>query len=114
MLGAQALVAAAREGQMTATELLLAENVDVNTPVPPFSVTPLWKASEHGHLDVVELLLAAGADCLAICRQKCALEPAQEKGHCEVVSRLKQAMGRGQEDQTRDLIVVGCTTKPHL
>jgi ankyrin repeat protein len=74
MLGAQVLVAAAREGQMRVTELLLAENMDVNTLVSPFSVTPLWKASEHDYLDVVELLLAAGADYLALCRQKTALE----------------------------------------
>lgn len=52
---------AVRKGDLAATTALLDQGVDVNAKFR-YGTTALFKAAERGHLDIVKLLLARGAD----------------------------------------------------
>jgi len=60
--GETPLLAAARAGSVPAVRQLLARGVDVNTAEGFQNTTALMWAAAEGHLDVVDLLLEAGAD----------------------------------------------------
>jgi len=54
-------------------------------------VTPLHSAVERGQADIVELLVAKGADVTAKDRQgRTALTIAERKGHTEIVELLRK------------------------
>jgi ankyrin repeat protein len=60
--GQTPLLAAARSGSVPAVRLLLARGVDVNAAEKYQQTTPLMWAAAENHLDVVDLLIEAGAD----------------------------------------------------
>jgi ankyrin repeat protein len=60
--GETPLLSAARAGSVPAVRLLLARGVDVNHAEKFQQTTALMWAAAEGHLDVVDLLLEAGAD----------------------------------------------------
>ena len=60
--GETPLLSAARAGSVPTVRLLLARGVDVNAAENFQQTTALMWASAEGHLDVVDLLLEAGAD----------------------------------------------------
>jgi ankyrin repeat protein len=60
--GETPLLSAARAGSVPAVRLLLARGVDVNHAEQFQQTTALMWAAAEGHLDVVDLLLEAGAD----------------------------------------------------
>ncbi len=57
----EALRNAARRGDVSEVQALLASGVDVNA-ASSYGVTPMAMACDHGHAEVVRALLAAGAD----------------------------------------------------
>jgi hypothetical protein len=66
-----ALYVAAQRGDVTSVKALLEKGADVHTRVhfvnkPGKTWTPLHSAAEHGHMDVVNVLLAAGAKVQAL------------------------------------------------
>ncbi len=60
--GETPLLASARAGSVAAVRLLLTRGVDVNAAETFQKTTALMYAAAEGHLDVVDLLLEAGAD----------------------------------------------------
>jgi ankyrin repeat protein len=60
--GETPLLAAARAGSVAAVRLLLARSVDVNAAEKFQKTTALMWAAAEGHLDVVDVLIEAGAD----------------------------------------------------
>jgi uncharacterized protein len=60
--GETPLLAAARSGSVPAVRLLLARGIDVNAAEKFQQTTALMWAAAEGHIDVVDLLLEAGAD----------------------------------------------------
>jgi hypothetical protein len=91
-----ALIAAAEKGNVRSARALIRNGVDVNgrgvgDDVAPTN-RPLAVAAEHGHLEVVEVLLAAGAkvdSCCCACTT--ALHYAIRGGHTKIVARLLEA-----------------------
>lgn len=90
--GSTELYYAARQGDIAWVECCLAEHPEQVNPRDPYTVTPLQTAASKGHKEVVELLLAKGADvngktgfvfggCTALHRATC-------EGHKEVVEVL--------------------------
>jgi ankyrin repeat protein len=53
---------AAADGKINAVKYHLAAGVDVNAKLDPLGTTPLHHAAGWGHKDIVELLIAEGAD----------------------------------------------------
>jgi len=60
--GETPLMAAARSGNVPAVRLLLEQKVDVNAAEKEQQTTALMRAAAEGHVDVVDVLLKAGAD----------------------------------------------------
>ena len=56
------LIYAAKGGNLSAVQTLLADGANVNAKDEEYGGTPLWMASMSGHIEVVKLLLEAGAD----------------------------------------------------
>jgi hypothetical protein len=79
---------AARDGDVTTVERLLADGLDPDTPNDGGGYS-LPLAAENGHLDVVSLLLSAGASCDL--GGKPALMCAATRGHDDVVRSLLSA-----------------------
>ena len=63
-MGAKAmpLDQAVRSGDLAAARAAIADGADINRPIPPFLMPPLSLAAIRDDLDMVQLLLAAGAD----------------------------------------------------
>ncbi|MHC4555896.1 MAG: ankyrin repeat domain-containing protein [Planctomycetota bacterium] len=77
---------AAATGNLDLTKSLMAEGLDVNYREDATLKTPLHRAVMGGHKQVVELLLANGADVNA--GKLTALHYAAEKGHTEIAEML--------------------------
>jgi ankyrin repeat protein len=72
--------------------LLLDHGADVNAKQMG-GYAPLHQAASAGKTAVVETLLAHGADPSSLCdRGKTPADYAEEKGHAEVASRLREQM----------------------
>ncbi|MGH9875160.1 MAG: ankyrin repeat domain-containing protein [Pyrinomonadaceae bacterium] len=82
---------AVRKGDLTATTALLDQGADVNAKFR-YGTTALFKASERGHLEIVKLLLARGADVTVkdTFYGATALNQALDTDHNEIVTLLLQ------------------------
>jgi len=102
---ADQLQEAARKGDAATVVKLLAEGVDVNTKFR-YGTTALFFACDHGHVDVVKVLLDRGADLTVkdsfygFTPLMLALQPAQKKkpGHTEIAKLLIAKGAPGKED----------------
>jgi len=102
---ADALAAAARQGDAAAVKRLLGEGLDVNTKFR-YGVTALSYAADHGQLEVVKLLIARGADVnvkdtfYGATPLTWASSPAQTRKpeHAQIVGLLLKAGAKGKED----------------
>lgn len=96
---------AARKGDVGAVKKLLDEGVDVNTKFR-YDVTALIYACDHGHLDVVKVLLERGADMSArdtfygLTPLAIATAPAQQKKavHTEIAALLIEKGAPDKQD----------------
>ena len=96
--GVTALQAAAIAGDLMLAELFISHGADVNAWSPSGGCrTAIEGAAEHGRLDMVQLLLNAGAtgDATQTTGLEHAVKLAEENGHFAVASLLKE-----QEDST--------------
>lgn len=101
---ADALSAAARRGDAAAVTKLLDEGVDVNTKFR-YDVTALSYAADHGHLEVVRVLLARKAEVnikdtfYGASPLTWAASPAQKRKpeHAQIVGLLLKAGAQGKE-----------------
>src|SRR3954471_21957055 len=100
---------AARKGDAAAVRKLLDEGVDVNTRFR-YDATALFYACDHGHLEVVRLLLERGADMsikdtfYGFTPLALAISPAQKKKpeHMEIAKLLIQKGAPGKADALSD------------
>jgi ankyrin repeat protein len=95
----EALLAAAKQGELAAVKELLAKNADVNAKTR-YNLTPLMLAAEKGHLEVVKVLLAAGADLNVVdsfYKSRTALNSAANGGHAEIVRLLLEKGANSKE-----------------
>jgi ankyrin repeat protein len=96
---------AARKGDAAAVKKLLDEGVDVNTKFR-YGTTALFFACDHGHVDVVKVLLDKGADLTlkdsfyGFTPLMLAVSPAQKKKpeHTEIAKLLIAKGAPGKED----------------
>jgi Ankyrin repeats (3 copies)/Domain of unknown function (DUF3471) len=101
---ADELSAAARKGDAATVQRLLDEGVDVNTKFR-YGVTALFYACDHGHVDVVKVLLDRGADpnvkdtFYGMTPLTMAVSPAQRKRpeHTEIAKLLIKKGAAGKE-----------------
>ncbi len=101
---AEQLQEAARKGDAVMVTKLLDEGVDVNTKFR-YNATALFYACDHGHLEVVKVLLARGADLTAkdtfygFTPLALAIGPAQKKKpeHAEIAKLLIAKGAPGKE-----------------
>ncbi|KAJ6783166.1 hypothetical protein PWT90_03737 [Aphanocladium album] len=128
---AAALQAASEDGRLEVVELLLRYNVKINDIVYPkgstlicsgirrksgdrigYGQTALQAACQHGHIEVVERLLAANADVNAAAGQdggKTALEAAYCSGRMDIVERLLIAGADVHDDPAAvDALLFAC------
>ncbi len=83
-------------------------NADTEVAGRAYGTTSLVAASQHGHVHVVQHLLAGGADPhKALNDGSTALDKAREHGMDEVVQVLRQAMGHEVYEATRGRFVGG-------
>jgi hypothetical protein len=102
---ADELSAAARRGDAAAVKKLLDEGVDPNTKFR-YDVTALTYACDHGHLEVVKVLLAHGADInvkdtfYGSTPLRLAISPAQKKRpeHTEIAKLLIAKGAEGKDE----------------
>jgi hypothetical protein len=105
---------AARKGDAVAVAKLLDEGVDVNTKFR-YNATALFYACDHGHLDVVKVLLDRGADMSAkdtfygFTPLMLATSPAQTKkpAHTEIAKLLIQKGSPGKDEALSSAIQSG-------
>jgi hypothetical protein len=111
---AEQLSAAARKGDAAAVKKLLDEGVDVNTKFR-YGATALFYASDHGHLEVVKVLLERGADMslkdtfYGFTPLSLAMGPAQKKKpeHGEIAKLLIQKGAPGKEQALSTAVQTG-------
>ena len=92
-----ALVRASEEGKLAAVEALLGDGAAINYRRINDEATPLYIASQNGHVEVVKALLAAGADFNQ--PNKDGVTPftaASQNGHLKVVAELLDAEAGGE------------------
>jgi ankyrin repeat protein len=86
------LYIASLKGNLNSVTYLLEKGADKNKATTA-GVTPIFIASQIGHLEIVKALVAAGAD-VNIARKGSGITPlysASEKGHLEIVKTLLEA-----------------------
>src|SRR5204862_11045 len=113
---AEQLQDAARKGDAATVKKLLDEGVDVNTRFR-YDATALFYACDHGHLDVVKVLLERGADMsikdtfYGFTPLALATGPAQKKKpeHFEIAKLLIQKGAPGKETALTDASESGDT-----
>ena len=93
---------AAKDGNIEAVKLDLADGTDVNTK-DDNGRTPLHYATEEGHKEIAELFIAAGADVNAIIvsgryQGKTSLDRAEEQKQPEVADLLRKHGGKTSEE----------------
>ncbi len=96
---------AARKGDAAAVKKLLDDGVDVNTKFR-YNATALFYACDHGHIDVVKVLLDKGADLTikdtfyGFTPLMLAVSPAQKKRpeHTEIAKLLIAKGAPGKDD----------------
>lgn len=99
--GATALQLAAITGHISIARLLLEKGARIDLSPPPFGLSALENAAFHGRLDMVAVILHAGATIynpnLASGRQQLgiAIALAEERGYYYIVGMLKQCMESG-------------------
>lgn len=109
-INATPLYCASLHGEVEAVRLLLQPKykANLNTVCTFSSSTPLTVAATQGHLNIVEMLLKAGADVTCgheVC--KTALLGAGSMGHKEIVNKL---MEEGYPDEQLGELCTGCIT----
>jgi hypothetical protein len=105
---------AARKGDAATVKKLIDEGVDVNTKFR-YGATALFYACDHGHLDVVKVLLDKGADLTikdsfyGFTPLTLAVSPAQKKKpeHTEIAKLLIAKGAPGKEDALSGAIESG-------
>ncbi|KAK7965164.1 hypothetical protein PG988_010168 [Apiospora saccharicola] len=93
---------AARLGRVETVKVLLDSTVelDLSKTDDSYHWTPLTVACVHGHLEVVRLLLLAGASMLHIDRRGwSSLDHAAYRGHMSIVDLLQKTLPISTEDQ---------------
>ena len=81
---------------------MLAANADVNARIGKISATALMAAAQEGHMEVVQALLANGADVHAETTEHATAEKmASSQGHLEVATLLFQHVLCGTECSTQ-------------
>jgi hypothetical protein len=113
---AEELSAAARRGDAAAVKRLLDEGVDPNTKFR-YDVTALMYACDHGHLDVVKVLIDHGADLnvkdtfYGSTPLMLAISPAQKKTpeHAEIAKLLIAKGAQGKDEALSSAVSDGDT-----
>ena len=97
--GSTCLLVAALHGHADIVRFLLKRHVDVNGSISHVDGwTPLIAAANGGHLEVSQLLLAAGAATVRVdLRGLTALQHARSKGHSAVVEAIEQHIRQLQQ-----------------
>ena len=101
--GNKDLSSAVKDGSLETVNELIAEGADVNQ-VNTNGVTPLWIASDIGHVEVAKALLGAGAD-VNKAKTRTGSTPlylASQNGHVEVVEALIKAGANVNQETTND------------
>ena len=86
-----ALPLVAEKGDIGLVKQLISLKADINVPVGYNGRTGLQAAAEEGHVEIIEKLLAEGANINALAANhygRTALQAATERGHMEVVEKL--------------------------
>lgn len=99
------LVEAARRGDLTVVNQLLAEGVDPNGRAQ-FDITPLWQACWKKHYDVARVLLEAGADP-SIADRVWKSTPLMMVDDPGLVTLLVQRGATGADQKLRGAVVAG-------
>ena len=95
------LLAAAGAGDSVAVESAIALGADVNAMYDDGNTALIWAAAEHGHTDIVKLLLDRGADIGAVnVNLNTALICAAANGHTDTVRLL---LDRGADINAADI-----------
>lgn len=81
---------AVRHGDVRMVRLLRNKISNVDFPGDNLDSAPLAIAAEYGHRDVVEYLLAEGADPTIVYQHRTALDWAEREGHRDVVKILER------------------------
>ena len=79
-------------GNISRSRRLIKAGADVNV-INKYGVTPMFIASQNGYLEIVDLLLEAGAD-VNTAHKESGLTPlwiAAQQGHSEIIRRLLKA-----------------------
>ncbi len=95
-----AILDAAKKGDLAAVQSLLAKGADVNAKTR-YSQTPLMLASDRGHLEIARALIAAGADLNVVdtfYKNFTALTAAVQKNHTEIAKLLLEKGAKGKEN----------------
>ena len=90
---------ATADGDIEAVKQHLAAGVDVNAKEDQLGMTPLSVAAAFGHKEIVELLIANGADLEA--KDQWGVTPltnATNNGHTEIVDLLRKHGGKTGEE----------------